>query len=251
MTFLGLWSTWSAWPGPATPDFWIWFAMCLAGELLWVRLPVGQATVSMASCFQFAALLLLPRGHAMALAGLSTVLAESTVMRKAPLRSVYNGAQAALSVGAAGLALAAFEGAKNVTDMVYGFQPLPLLAAALLYFAINTGTVSLAVSVSERISPWRAWRTNFGNRYELLSNGTLFSLGALLASHYATNGVKGTLLVVFPILVAHESYRRYHRAADAAAAAAANASNAAHAPTPSAPATPEPSSTSPPNRDVA
>src|SRR5437867_12678770 len=41
-----------------------WCVACLAGELLWFRLPLDRATVSMGACFNFAALLVLDRGPA-------------------------------------------------------------------------------------------------------------------------------------------------------------------------------------------
>ena len=48
------------WPHP-TRELLFWLAACVAGEFLWVRLPVGSATISMAACFNFAALLVLPQ----------------------------------------------------------------------------------------------------------------------------------------------------------------------------------------------
>ena len=69
--------------------------------------------------------------------------------------------------------------------------------------------MSLAVGVTEGIAPWRAWWTNFGSLYELLSTSALFSLGALITVLYTLAGPLGTLLVSLPLLLAHDSYRRY------------------------------------------
>jgi hypothetical protein len=86
---------------------------------------------------------------------------------------------------------------------------VPLAAAAAAYALVNTGAVSLAVGLTERTAPWRAWWTNFGSLYELLSTSALFSLGALFAVLYSLAGPLGTAFVSLPLVLAHDSYRRY------------------------------------------
>src|SRR5947208_1766834 len=103
-------ATWKSWTAVSLPAFAFWLVACTAGELLWVRLPFGAATISMASCFDFAALLVLPRGEAMLITALATVAAELGVMRKPPVRALYNGAQTALAVWAASWAFQAVSG---------------------------------------------------------------------------------------------------------------------------------------------
>ena len=76
------------WSGAPDVRFWFWLGACALGELLWVRLPVGGATVSMALACNFAAMLLLPPGHAMLAIAFSTLLVEAIVMRKPALRFV-------------------------------------------------------------------------------------------------------------------------------------------------------------------
>ena len=85
---------------------------------------------------------------------------------------------------------------------------LAFVLAGAAYFAVNTGAVSLAIALSQGVAPARAWRENFGHRYELLSSGALFSLGALLAIHYEATGPAGALLVALPLALAFEGYRR-------------------------------------------
>ena len=74
---------------------------------------------------------------------------------------------------------------------------------------MNTGSVSLAVAMSENVRWWAAWKQNFGTRYDALTAGAVISLGALLASHYALTGATGTLLVVLPLVIAYEGLRLY------------------------------------------
>jgi hypothetical protein len=203
------------WRTPLSHHFWFWFAACLVGEMLWVRLPVGHATASMASCFHFAAMLVLPGGQAVVIAAVTGFAAELGFMKKPPVRAIFNASQAALAVAAASACLVALGTEAAARDPLATLagpisgHPLRLLAAATAYFAVNKAAVTTAVALHDRL-PWaRVWNANFGGWYELLANGALFSLGALLASHYSVSGIGGTLLIALPLFAIHEGYRRH------------------------------------------
>jgi hypothetical protein len=205
----------AAWSEPPLVRLALWALACLASEVLWVRLPVGRATVSMASCTHFAALIILPRAEAMIAAAVASAIGEAAFQRKPPIRVAFNAAQTALAVGTASWAFHALAGDRvSLAAMLAELRFVPLIVAGVAYFAVNTGAVSLAIALAERTSPWRAWKANFGSGYELLSNGALFSLGALVAFHHEAHGWGATLLALLPLLVAYEGYRRYVRARD-------------------------------------
>ena len=198
-----------SWTAPHVPTLLFWAAVSIAAELMWIRLPVGEATLSMASCSQFAMVLMLPRGHAMAIAAITGALSEALYLRKSPSRVIFNASQTALAVGVASWLFSVSGGASaRLLELVAHGRMLPIGLAAIAYFAVNTGAVSLAVGLSERISPLAAWRKNFGYRYELLASAALLSLGAMLASHYAATGIPGTVLVAFPVVLAYQGYRK-------------------------------------------
>jgi hypothetical protein len=205
----------ASWRTPLSHHFWFWFAACLVGEMLWVRLPVGRATASMASCFHFAAMLVLPAGQAVAIAATTGLAAELGFVRKPAVRALFNASQSALAVAAASACLVALGTPAAARDPLATLagpisgHPLRLLAAAAAYFLINKGAVTTAIAVHDRLRWTQVWSANFGGAYELLANGALFSLGALLASHYAASGIGGTLLIGLPLIAVHEGYRRH------------------------------------------
>ena len=199
----------ASWPGWPSRSLWVWAIACAMSELLWVRLPLGRATLSMSSCFNIAALLILPRGEAMVAVAASVAIVESAFMRKPAVRVLFNSAQAALAVAAGSLAFTMMGGASHsLGALVAGFDLMPFLAAGLAYTAVNTGAVSVAVALNEGLSPWTAWRENFGNGFEFLVRGALLSLGILVAVHYSLTGPVGTMLVALPLIVAHQGYAR-------------------------------------------
>ncbi len=207
---------WRAGLPPMSRELGFWLAACFAGELLWVRLPVGSATVSMAACFNFAALLVLAPQAAMPVAAVATLAAELAVMRKGPLRSTFNAGQTVLAIAAARACFEATGGRSgDLLEMVSNLRFLPFLAAGAAYYAVNRGTVVVVVALAQGIGLARSWRSNFGSVYDLLSTGAALSLGTLLATHYAGIGMVGTLLVVLPLVLACDGYRRFTRDASA------------------------------------
>jgi hypothetical protein len=201
---------WRGWPGVPGQAFWFWLAACAAGETLWVRLPVGGATLSMASCFNYAALLVLPPGEAMLATAAATLVMEPLVMRKPIERALFNAAQTMLAVLAATAAFDALSGGgRDLVSMFSRLHLLPFVAAAMAYYAINRALVVTVVAWSGGITLDQAWRRNFGSVYEVMSAGAVLSLGALLATHYAGIGMAGTLFVLLPLVLACDGLRRY------------------------------------------
>jgi hypothetical protein len=187
-----------------------WFAACVVGERLWVRLPLGGATLSMAACFNFAATLLLPRGDAMLAIALSTVVSERWFMHKPAHRVIFNASQSMLaSAAASGVLLALLPTEVTVAGALVKFEPFPILTAAIAYAVVNTGSVALAVALCERLSPWGAWRRLFGNGLNLSIEGASLSLGVLVAVHVTQAGLAATALALCPLVVAHQAYRMH------------------------------------------
>lgn len=198
------------WHGSPAPRIWFWIVACLAGEAMWFRLPPGNATLSMGSCINLAALLVLPPHEAMVATALASFAAEHSVMRKPPIRSAYNASHTALAVGLAGAAFMALGGPeRDLVALLAAGRLLPFIGAALTYYAVNRVAVCLAVALHDRTGIRDAWARNFGNAYEVLSSGAVFSLGILLALHYAGVGMIGTFLVLLPLYVAFDGYRRF------------------------------------------
>lgn len=207
----------AAWTGPADRTFVFWLAACCVCERMWVRLARGQATLSMASCGNFAAMLLLPVGQAMAVTALSSVAGEALFMQKPPRRIVFNAAQSAITVGIASWMFVALGGeTMRLMELIGSMYWLPLIGAAVAYFLVNSGAVTLAVALSERMPFTVAWRDNFGNPYELISSGALFSLGVLVAIHYEMAGPGATLFAALPLVLAYAGYRHHLKLRDLA-----------------------------------
>jgi hypothetical protein len=202
-----LFVTWESGPSGA---FWFWLAACLATELLWVRLPAGGATLSMASCCNFAALLLLSQGEAMLVAVASVFAAELLFLRKPVYKSLFNAGQTALAVGCASLIIVWIGGGAG--GPLYLLSPMGFLAlilGAAVYFLINSGAVSVAVAISEWRSVRTIWMENYGSYFELLCNVVLFAIAYLAAISYAYIGPGVTACLLLLLILADRGYQRH------------------------------------------
>jgi hypothetical protein len=193
---------WRGGPGAA---FWFWLAACMAGEAMWFRLPLGGATLSMAACFNLAALLLLPVHEAMLATALASLAVETLVMRKPVVRGVYNASHTALAAWVGAFAATAAGG----SEVSGALRLWPAASAALAWYAVNRFAVCLAVAVHGGRTLRAAWRRNFGDPREALGSGAVLSLGILVALSAGALGPAGALLVALPLFVAFDGYRRF------------------------------------------
>lgn len=203
----------SRWPDALPGEFWFWLLACVAGELMWVPLPFGRgSTASMASCFNYAALLVLPPGEALLCTAIATVLGERFGLRKPMLRVTYNTAHTVLAVAAGSWVFHALAGGtSDLVALLARLKFAPILLSGAAYYAINRAAVVAVIASCEETSIVKTWRGNFGNSYEALSSGAIFSLGALFATHFQGIGMAGTLLVALPLLLACDGLRRYNQ----------------------------------------
>ena len=90
-----------------------------------------------------------PRGHRFAL---GTILADGGIRRKPPSRIAFNAAQYVITVAAAGVVLSALS-TSHLEDPT-GIEPSDLLgivAAALVFHALNSSFVAGAIALAEKI----------------------------------------------------------------------------------------------------
>ena len=136
-----------------------WLAAMVVVSLFKLRLPLGrgESTMSMAYIIDFAVIVTAGADLAMVIAAVG-VLVQCTVRvrrRQAWYRTAFSVAVVALAVQAAGQVWALLGGtieAPGITNTV-----VPLALCAVIYFALNTGLVALAIALSQRMPPVHSW----------------------------------------------------------------------------------------------
>lgn len=190
----------------ARPDAWgiaVWFVLLVIAESHPVPLPRG-GTITIASVLDVGAILLFGPWIAGALDLVTAIPAQLILLRERPAAAVLNGgiyASTTILAGSAYLAAGGALGAPRLTDF------LPILLAGSLYYAVNTGWVSVLVGAHTQESPRTIWRQQF--RDGLLQHALAIGFGLLFAQVRVAAGIPGVLLLVVPLFLARYALRLY------------------------------------------
>jgi hypothetical protein len=186
-------------------------AAMIVVSLFKLRLPLGDghSTMSMAYVVDFAVIATAGADLAMVIAA-AGVLVQCTVnvRRRQPwYRTAFSVATVVLAVRTAGLVWAAVGGS---SEAPLGFAAVaPLVAAAVPYFAINSGLVAAAIALSSGTSPVRCWRQHF-----LSTAPSVFAAAAIVAGIEIMMTSDAYLLLVataVPMALCHLAYAAWFR----------------------------------------
>ncbi|HVP37642.1 MAG TPA: HD domain-containing phosphohydrolase [Candidatus Saccharimonadales bacterium] len=194
-------------PPPPLGPFLVWTLMLVATEATALELPCGgfitvSGVVDYAGILCYGPLLV-------GWADVVSVLLYQGLWLKKPLHKVtFNAGLYALTTVAAGCAYVALGGPVGTTHFAHAI--LPLLTLGAVYFTVNSGGLSLVISLAERRNPLALWRDNF--RWGLLQHWSMLPLGMLLALLTLTGGLLAATLAVFPLFLARYSFMAHLRA---------------------------------------
>jgi HD superfamily phosphohydrolase YqeK len=139
----------------------------------------------------------------MLIAGITAFVVDTFVRKKPPIRIWFNTAQYMLAIGLGAEAYRAL-GGTILTDRFY-VPVVPFLGLVATYFLVNSGSVALAVAISNGVSVREAWNRIVGRSllYDLFSS----SLAILLAFLYFKSQLLGLALLVIPLFFVRHMYQ--------------------------------------------
>lgn len=183
--------------------------LALVAELLLVELyATGSVSVSVAIAFAAALVTGLP-GVAVVSAAIAIsveiVFTRNSQTRIAPYKTAFNWSTHMIAGVAPVLVIKALNVPVHVATLPV--LMLPAAAAALAYYAIETGLVAGAISLSKGQPFLKTWREQFGwltNHYLVLC-----ALGLFLATAYTGLGVLGVLVFTLPVLMMRSVQKQY------------------------------------------
>jgi diguanylate cyclase (GGDEF)-like protein len=197
--------------------FWLLAAFVLAGELLPIPVPRrnGMARVTISSAFAFAILLRFGIGPATVVYIGSVVIADG-VERVAPIKILFNAAQYALAMMAAGGVLLLAGASPPLHEITAGNVPA-VLAAGVVFFAVNHALACVGAALLAGLRVRRYVRDDL--TFQAWTAGCLIAFApAVVASAHATLALVPVCFV--PLLAvwvggrqaAVNSHRAYHDA---------------------------------------
>lgn len=185
--------------GAAAIGFGLLFLLC---ELAPVEFPNASYSVS----FVMAVAALTAVGPAEAAIAASFGAIDLSVRRRPDWlgRMVFNGAQLALSTAIAGAAYMLMRGpVGSISARDFPGIFVPLVAVSVMYFVLNTGLVSMMVSLVRRVALFDVWSMNFLN---VVASTIAFAVfGVLLSSLYTVMGFPSVMFVLVPLIIARRA----------------------------------------------
>jgi hypothetical protein len=204
----------SGWPSPppALVALLFWTLANILCEVLWLPAPEGRGYLSMATAANFATLLILPPGAAIATTALAGGLADAVFRRRRWYQVLFNMGMTSISVAAASQVFTALGGVRGGADEILSpLNALPLLLAAVTFFLANTWLVAGVVAISQGGSFPDVWRTQFAFNYALLGGVVLLALGWFFAILFLTWGYLSAFLAAATAYFVRDAYSRFIR----------------------------------------
>lgn len=190
--------------GPASVQFWVYFAVTVLTSGLKLRLPLVMATISVNFLFilvgiaQFG----LPEALLIGAAGTLVQCLWKPRVRPRPVQVAFSVACICLAIAAAH---AVFHGPLN--GLLGNLHPLLLGSAAFVYFFVNTTLVAGVIALTERKSFWKTW---YGSYYWVLPYHLAGASVAWLIVVLSELNKWHAALVLFPlVLFVYRTYRLY------------------------------------------
>jgi len=201
----------AGWSVPLTGEAAHWDALAafvvlgFLSEASYLRLRVGQGETSSSVAFIpfIASILLFDTGWAILIAALSELAVEYGVRRKPAIKIAFNVGQVVIAVALASWAFLALGGRPSLSR--FDLRYVPVAAAIVAYFLVNSTAVSVAVALGDHVPFRRAWLRIGGASlfYDLVSS----PLAALLAFLYVEWQLPGILVLIVPIWFVRHIYQ--------------------------------------------
>jgi len=181
-----------------------WALFIVAADISAIRLPGGTAYIAVSSSLDYAAIALFGPVAAVLVSVVSTVVTQLVLARRPLHRVLFNICVFVITIMAAGLVFQLLGGpqATSLLDLM-----LPLGACGLVYFVVNTGTVSVVIGLSQGEHPWRVWQLTYV--WTLIHLVAFVPLGALIVVVFNVVGLPGVALFLLPLLLARYTFKLY------------------------------------------
>jgi putative nucleotidyltransferase with HDIG domain len=194
-------------PGPFPSRFWNGLAafalLGIVSDSFFFRIPFAKVNTSIGFIPFLASVALFGHPWPMALSGLTALVVDTIVRRKALIRVWFNTAQYMLAVGLGGLVYTSLGGRVSLDE--FTFTLIPFIALVLTFFLVNQGSVAFAVSFSSGVSIREAWTRVGGGA--LVTDLFSSTLAILLAFLYVKLQLLGLAVLVFPLFLVRQLYQ--------------------------------------------
>lgn len=197
------------WDYPPTYPSRFWNALAafallgLVSDSLSFKIPIAKADASLAFIPLLATVALFGHPWPMLVGGFTALVVDSLVRRKPAIRVLFNTAQYMLAPGVGGWLYRSLGGPVGLENFSFDF--IPFVALVFAFFALNHGSVALAVAFSSGVPIREAWG-RIGGR-ALVTDLFASTLAILLVFLYVKLQLPGIAILVFPLFLVRQLYQ--------------------------------------------
>ena len=183
----------------------LFIALIVVADTAQITLPRGGASIYASSPIDLAAIVLLGPAATAFIEAVASFFTEVVVQRRPAMKIAFNVPLLILTVGAAGLTYHAFGESWTTTDS-WRFL-VPLTASGVVYYVVNTLSISMVIGLSTQKNPFTIWKQNY--MWTFFHVFAFIPLGAIIALVYLSRGPWSVLLFVVPIFLARYTFKLY------------------------------------------
>jgi len=187
------------------PDVLLFSFLIVVADSAQITLPRGGASIYASSPFDLAAIVLLGPAAAVLVEAIASFFTEVVVQRRAAVKYAFNVPLLITTVGAAGVAYWSFP-----QEWIRLDSPrflVPLTVASVVYYLVNTISVSLVIALRATKGFFHIWKQNY--MWTFFHIFAFIPIGAIIALVYTAYGKWTLLLFLVPVFLARYSFKLY------------------------------------------
>lgn len=185
-------------------DIFIFVLLIIIADFVQIPLPRGGSTISTASPIDLAGIVLFGPAVMVVVEAISSIFTEGVLQRRSLRKLLFNVPLLAFTVGAAGLAYQLFGDYADIDSPMF---LLPLFAAGIVYYLVNTWSLSLIIAFDSGRKPYHVWKQNY--MWYFFHIFAFLPMGAIIALLYARAGGWTIALFIIPLFLARYSFQLY------------------------------------------
>jgi putative nucleotidyltransferase with HDIG domain len=186
-------------------DILLFISLIIIADTAQISLPRGGASIYASSPVDLASIVLFGAPAAALIEAVATLLSEVFIQRRAAVRIAFNVPLLILTVGLAGLAYQSF--GPRWTSLDSPRFLVPLFFCGLVYYLVNTVSISTVIGLSDGKNPFRVWKQNYmWNFFHIFA---FLPVAAIIALVYLKAGMWTVALFVVPLFLARYTFQLY------------------------------------------
>ncbi|HEX5131215.1 MAG TPA: HD-GYP domain-containing protein [Candidatus Krumholzibacteria bacterium] len=187
------------------PEVLLFALMIVIADTAQITLPRGGASIYASSPLDLAAIVLLGPAAAVFVEAIASFFSEVFIQRRAAVKYAFNVPLLIMTVGVAGLAYWAFPDAWTRLDSPRFLVPLGV--CSVVYYLVNTVSISIVVSLRGRKHLFQVWKHNY--LWTFFHIFAFIPIGAIIALVYTAHGMWTLTLFIVPIYLARYTFKLY------------------------------------------